>query len=339
MIVGLERMAESKWSDYLTGCPEATIYHTPEWMHFLSKTFDYEPEHIFLLNETGDIDGILPLMRVESWLTKNRMETMPFSHICGMLGNSNALISEIVSKFSLQNIKYIQINAEVNHSDFVQESTFCTHVLSLLKSKEEIWKGMDKGSTRWAVNKSKKEGVVVEETTDESDLQSFYDLNCLTKKELGVPCHPYIFFKNMMDILKNHVHLYVSRYKGEVIGGGIMLEYNGQVVYGYGAADPTHLKQYPYNAFVWKSIEDAVERCCNSYDFGRTSHENIGLIQFKQHWGTERKELIYSYYPENPSSISSNRDGGLYLLANKGIQHMPTGLYKMMSNNVFRHFG
>ena len=198
---------------------------------------------------------------------------------------------------------------------------------------------MDRGSTRWAVNKAKKEGVIAELTSEIQDLMDFYELNCLTKKELGVPCHPYQFFKTMMEELNQMAHLYVARYNEAVIGGGIMMEYNGQVLYGYGAADSCHLKQYPYNAFVWKSIEDALENGCKTFDFGRTSHENSGLIQFKQKWGTERKELVYSYYPGNPTSIGSNRDGRLYHFANMIIQNTPMPMYKVMSNKLFKHFG
>jgi len=43
--------------------------------------------------------------------------------------------------------------------------------------------------------KSGKLGVSVASSTDIEDLKEFYELNCITKQSLGVPCHPWEFFK------------------------------------------------------------------------------------------------------------------------------------------------
>lgn len=339
MIVGSEKIGYTEWKEYLLTNLNSTVYHTPEWLSFLTKTFGYKPKYLFSIDECGVIDGFLPLMKVESKLTGNRIESLPFSHWTQPLGNVEGIVTEFLQQFSEENALSIQINAPITSSGFIQKNSFCTHILDLNKTKDELWKGLDRGSTRWAVNKSKKEGVVAELSSNERELREFYELNCLTKKELGVPCHPFSFFQNLFQCLGDMVTLYVSRYDDTIIGGGVMLQYNGKVIYGYGAAKPDSLKKYPYNAFLWKSIEDSLEQKCSTFDFGRTSHENTGLIQFKQKWGAQRQELTYSYYPKTPSSLGSNREGFIYKTANNVIRTMPLPLYKTMSDRVFKHFG
>jgi len=71
--------------------------------------------------------------------------------------------------------------------------------LELSRKPEDVWIKLNKGSVRWAINKAEKSGVTVKRTRDLEDLRAFYEINALTKKDLGVPCHPWEFFKNMSD--------------------------------------------------------------------------------------------------------------------------------------------
>ena len=196
-----------------------------------------------------------------------------------------------------------------------------------------------KKSARWATTKSKSIGVQVSSTNNVEDLKEFYEINALTKRDLGVPCHPWKFFKNMFELLDKYVTLYVAKYDNEIIAGGIIESFKDSVLYGYGAAHPDYLKFHPYNAFIWKSIEDA---CVNGYayfDFGRTSYDNKGLIDFKKRWGTTEKKLYYSYYPTNPEKLTENRESLKYKYGTKVIHKMPILAYKKFSDSIFQHFG
>jgi len=263
----------------------ATLYHTPEWKAFLEKTFGYESRYLFATDESGRLIGMLPLFEVRSRLTGNRLCSVPFSHECGCLGNDIAciaLIEEAITIKDKQHIEKIEIRGTVENAAFQKKNAFCTHKLNLSSNPEEIWRQLNKSSVRWAVKKAEKLGVSVASSTDIEDLKEFYELNCITKQSLGVPCHPWEFFKNLFSILDGYVRLYLARHEDSIIAGGVIECYKGQVLYGYGAADPDCLSLHPYNAFIWKSIEDACINGCRIYDFGRTSYDNTGLIQFKK---------------------------------------------------------
>lgn len=342
MVEIVQQIPEIEWRRYLDGCSEATLYHTPEWKIFLEETFGYKPHYLFATDESGQMIGMLPLFQVKSRLTGNRLCSVPFSHECGCLGNSvacPALIDEAVALKDRYHIAKIEIRGAVENSMFQGKSAFCTHVIELSPNPEETWKQLDKGSVRWAIKKAEKLGVSVTSSANIEDLKEFYELNCITKQSLGVPCHPWEFFKNLFSVLDGYVQMYLSRYEGNIIAGGVMECYKGQVLYGYGAADPAHLDLHPYNAFIWKSIEDACVNGCWTYDFGRTSYDNVGLIQFKKKWGTQERKLCYSSYPASGRSIVTDRDSTLYRLGNSVIRVMPMPAYKVFSTSVFSHFG
>ena len=342
MISVTTEVTEKEWKEFLDRSKSATIYHTPEWKKVLEESFGYKPCYLFAKDESGKVIGMLPLFYIKSKLTKNRLCSVPFSHVCGPIGDVTAvslLIREGINLYKDLGVNHLEIRDHIDFDGFQRQNTFSTYILELSPNIEEVWKKLDKGSVRWAIKKSQKSGVSVNITKNMGDLKKFYELNCMTKKEIGVPGHPWKFLKNLFTFLKDHVSLYVARYNDKIIAGGIVQYFKDTVIYGYGAANPRYLKLQPYNAFIWKSIEDACMNGYKYYDFGRTSYDNVGLINFKKRWGTVEKKLYYSYYPKNPESLTENRSNLKYKFGTKVIRKMPMPIYKKFSDVVFGSFG
>ena len=342
MISITTKVKENEWREFLEKSESATIYHTPEWKEVLEKSFEYKPFYLFAKDECGMVVGLFPLFNIRSRITKNRLCSVPFSHECGPIGDEatvNLLISEGINFYKDLNVNHLEIRDYVIFDGFQRQNTFSTYILELSSNIEEVWKKLDKGSVRWAIKKSQKSGVSVNTTKNMEELKEFYELNCMTKKEIGVPCHPWEFFKNLFTLFEEYISLYVARCGDEIIGGGVMVYFKDMVSYGYSAANPAYLKKHPYNAFIWKCIEEACVEGYKYYDFGRTSYDNTGLINFKKRWGTIEKKLYYSYYQKNPESLTENRDNLKYKLGTKVIRGMPMSVYKKFSDVVFGSFG
>lgn len=342
MLEIIDHINENQWHEFLLSQSEATLYHTPEWRVFLEKTFGYKPHYLFATDESGQLTGVLPLFQVKSRLTGNRLCSVPFSHMCGCLGDKNicsALLDEAVTIATRNHIEKIEIRNTVEVPCFQEKNVFCTHILGLSQNAEEAWKQLDKSSVRWAIKKAEKLGVSVVSSTNPDDLKEFYELNCITKQHLGAPCHPWKFLKNLFSILDGYVRMYLAQHDGNIVAGGVMEYYKDRVLYGYGAADPDHLDLHPYNAFIWKSIGDACVDGYQTYDFGRTSYDNTGLIQFKRKWGVQEKKLIYSFFPAYGKSAVTERDSVMHLLGRSVIRAMPRSAYKTFSTLVFPHLG
>ncbi|VVB89750.1 FemAB family protein [uncultured archaeon] len=333
-----KNVKEDEWKEFLNNAAASGIYHTPEWKKFLEKTFGFKPYYLFVKDDNGKIAGLLPLFHIKSKLTGNRLCSVPFSHVCGIIGNED-ILKEGIRLFEELGVDSLEIREHVESEVFQHRNSFSTYILELSPDTGQVWQKLDKGSVRWAIKKSQKTGISVETTRNIEDIKKFYELNCITKKEIGVPCHPWNFFKNLFEIMGDHVSLYVTRFNNEIIAGGIMEYFKDSVLYGYGAADPDYLEMHPYNAFIWNSIEDACKNGYRYYDFGRTSYDNSGLINFKKRWGTVEKKLNYSYYPKNPVSLTENRDNLKYRIGTKVNQRMPMLVYKKFSSMVFGSFG
>jgi len=331
-----------EWNRFLSNDPGSTIYHTPEWKEFIERTFDFDPKYYFAKNEHDELIGVAPFFKINSRLTGNRLVSLPFSHFCGPLGSvdaTSALLSHAQSAQQKMKCSTIEIRSLKKIPKFAVNENFSTFILKLSPQIEEVWNGLDRGSVRWAVKKSESSGVNVEITNDIESIKEFFELNCLTKRDIGVPGHPWMYFKNLFTYVKPYVTLYSAKFKGKIIAGGIMERYNGRVIYGYGAADPDHLNLHPYNAFIWKSIEDACRDGFISYDFGRTSQDNVGLIQFKKRWNAQEIKLYYNNQPEPKRLNITDRDSLIFKLGNKVIRRIPMPTYKVFSKVIFSHLG
>lgn len=341
MVEIIQQVPENEWRRYLDGCGDATLYHTPEWKTFLEKTFGYKPHYLFATDESGQLTGMLPLFEVKSRLTGNRLCSVPFSHICGPIGETDAIYALLeygINSFDTSGMDFIEIRDTVFHDRFESQNSFSTYILDLSRGRDQIWTTLA-SNVRRGIRKSQKSGVQVSVTKNIEDLESFYELNCITKRNIGVPAHPWKFFKNLFEYLGDYEQLFLAKYDGEIIGGGIREYYGSAVLAGYAASNPAYARYNPFNAINWASIEDACQRGYGSYDLGRVSYDNKGLEFFKKRWGTTEKRLFYSYFPRNPVILSGNRSCLKYKIATKVIQKMPMPLHKTFSDNVFWHFG
>jgi len=341
MVEIIRNINTNEWHHFLQSQSDATLYHTPEWKTFLERTFGYKPRYLFATDESGQLIGMLPLFEVKSRLTRDRLCSVPFAHYCGPIGGIeavNALLDRALSSFDPSETCFIEIRDEIDHDKFELYNSFSTFILDLSIGPDKIWTNLE-SNVRRGIRRSQKLGVEVSVTQNTEDLKSFFELNCITKRNIGVPAHPWRFFRNLFEYLGDYEQLFLAKYKGEIIGGGIREYYKSTVLAGYAASNPVYAKCNPFNAINWASIVDACQRGYMSYDLGRVSYDNEGLQFFKKRWGTIEKRLFYSYFPRGPASLVNSRTGKKYTIATRVIQNMPMPVHKAFSDRVFGHFG
>ncbi|MDW7731257.1 MAG: GNAT family N-acetyltransferase [Methanolobus sp.] len=339
MVEITENVEEEAWKKFLYRCDDATIYHTPEWKTFLEKTFKYESKYLFAKDECGNIVGLLALFYVRSKLRGNILCTMPFSYCSSYIGSNcvrKLLLDEGINLCHKLNAGCFEIRDKVNHDKFQFQNSYCVHTIELSSNANEVWQRISRGA-RSSTKKPIRYGIDVYSTKNIDDLKEFCELNCITKKNIGVPCHPWKFFKNLFEFMNEYVILYIVKYNNEVIAGGVFEYFKDTVTFGYAASNPNHLDLRPNNLLVWKSIEDACANNYKHYSFGRTSYDNKGLIAFKERWGAVETELYYSYYPKIPNSSIMKRDNIQYKLGTKIFKDMPIQIYKPCSHILFQH--
>jgi hypothetical protein len=76
-IKGLEPSGYSRWDEFVNHAPDGTFYHLSGWRKLIENQLRHSAYYLYC--ESGDvITGVLPLVRVKSWLFGDALVSVPF---------------------------------------------------------------------------------------------------------------------------------------------------------------------------------------------------------------------------------------------------------------------
>ncbi|MCD6477001.1 MAG: peptidoglycan bridge formation glycyltransferase FemA/FemB family protein [Candidatus Aenigmarchaeota archaeon] len=293
----------SDWNKFIQRNLNSTFFHTIEWKNVIEKTYGYKPKY-FTLYDDNEIKAVFPLFHVKSFLT-NKLLSLPFSFAAGPLYVSekylDKLIEYIIHSYNnfleIRTIRYLPQKIIVKYSLHEKFNNYVS-LLDITHGFEFVWNNMSK-KHRNAIRKSKKHGVIVSEVSSKDELKTYFNIkNKLSARKHGIPAEPLKYYYNLWDILSpsNKVKIFYAYYKGKVIGGIILFLHKDEVLYVSGASDEKYLYYQPYNALIWKAIKWSCENNYKKFNFGISSVNNTGLLEFKKRWGTNNFKIPTYYY-------------------------------------------
>jgi lipid II:glycine glycyltransferase (peptidoglycan interpeptide bridge formation enzyme) len=220
--------------------------------------------------------------------------------------------------------------------------SYCLHQVNLSPDIEVLFHNCHKDSTQRKIKRAKREQLSYDEGSSNVLLDAFYSLQLATRRRHAVPPQPKSWFRNLLDCLGPAARIRIA-YKGQTAIAAILtLEHNQTMFYKYGASDASHNSLGGTHMLLWEAIREARKRCMRVFDLGRSDHTNHGLVTFKDRWGSQRSELLYTRYtsaaaPKDeyvPSKINSRETFLRDLLA-----RIPQPLHILVGELFYRHIG
>jgi hypothetical protein len=342
MITFLDPTEIQDWDDRINEIPGASFFHGSAWAKVLKQAYGYRP--MYFAKEEGCPRAVLALMEVKSLLTGRRAVSLPFTDYCEPLVPhvevSKVMLDAVVREGRKQGWRYVELRGG---SDYLGEGAasawFYRHTLNLTTGAEKLFKNL-RDSTRRNIKKAEKEGVEVRFENTPEALREFYRLNCLTRREHGLPPQPWKFFGHLQrEIMGRGMGtVALASFEGRVIAANVYLHANGEAIYKYGASDKAHQNLRANNVVMWEAIKLYAGREFKSLCFGRTEPENEGLRQFKTGWGADESILNYYRYDlaanafvQGPKAVSAR--------ANHVFSRLPVPALKAIGGLLYRHMG
>ena len=186
MLVGLNLSAEH---------PNASVFHTRGWLRALQTTYGYEPVVFTTSAPAEGLTHALLFCIVRSWLTGNRLVSLPFSDHCEPLVE-NAEQFRRLSSFAEslrreERWKYVEIRSANSLLDFDgsfgRATTYYLHRLDLRPSLDALYKGFHKDCIQRKISRAEREALTYEAGRSESLIQQLYGLLQLTRSRHHVP--------------------------------------------------------------------------------------------------------------------------------------------------------
>jgi hypothetical protein len=331
------------WDELLATHPGRSFFHTGSWARVLSESYRYSPH--YLVAENGMLDGIIPFMEIRSFVTGKRGVSLPFTDysapIFGGEQDVQDAMHSIIRHGKASGWKYFEVrNPLLFHDSIPVFSAYYGHVLDLSTGTEESVEAGLRESTKRNIKKAVKGGVTVEGFTTEESVREFYRLNCLTRKEHGLPPQPFLFFQKIYEyiISKGFGFVALASYKGMNIAGAVCFYYGEKAIYKYGASDKVYQKLRANNLTMWEAIRLCIRYGCKSFCFGRTEPENHGLRQFKSGWGAKEQRIRYYRYDLGTDTFIRGKTYG-HAFYNRIFSAMPVPISRVVGEILYRHVG
>ncbi len=360
------------WDSMLVDLPGATFFHTSAWARVLSESYQYTPTY-FTLFDGGKIAALIPFMDVNSWLTGHRGISLPFTDYCdpiiGAEIDSSGMFESIVAHGKKSGWKHIEFR--VSYSNQLNQSTnqpinqfngcccsnlephslplapftfplppstsFYGHILDLSPGEKTVYSNL-RDSTRRNIKKAISEGVGVKVLNSLEAIKEFYKLNCITRKEHGLPPQPFHFFNKIYEhiVSKNLGFVALAYYKDKAIAGNVYFHFGDKAVYKYGASDKQYQHLRANNLLMWEAIKWYCENGFTTLCLGRTDLDHHGLRQFKTGWGTMESPVRYHRFELRKATFVSGIPDS-HLTYGNIFRNLPIPILKFLGSVLYRH--
>ena len=344
-------LKDHRWDDFVLKHELGTLFHMSFWCEILMNTFGCKPYYVIVENQHNEITAGLPIMLITSWLTGNRLISLPRTSYCDPLiscaDEMRLIVNELknaskINKSTYFELKPLKNSAALESLGLKQHNFFVNQVLFLGDSQESLWKRFHRSCVQQRISRAEKEKVSVRFATSLDDVRVFYALHKKTTDDHSVPPRPLEFFNQMWALLypKNLMMLGIAEVEGKAAAAGLFLQFKNILHYEFVGIDYTYSDKSPAHLLLWETIKVARERGIQFLDFGLTPIKNKGLISYKKRWGAEEKPLYYYYFPDikgyKAKAIDASTD------EDKEPNLMTTArnkLKKTIAGRMYKHFG
>jgi Acetyltransferase (GNAT) domain len=339
----IDPLVDLRWADLTVRHPKASAFHSRGWLEALSRTYGYRPFAITNSRAGMPLQEGIVLCEVSSWLTGNRVVSLPFSdHCTPLVENQEALenLAEwLASEGERRHWKYIELRPQSWHADsaswFGPGDTYFLHKLDLAPSPQQLFHNLHKDSIQRKIRRAEREGVQCENGRSQALLDEFYGLLCRTRRRHRLVPQPRSWFRNLIDCIPEAV-IRVARKNKIPVAAILCLGHWRSVIYKYGCSNEQFHPLGAMPLLFWKLIEESREAGAQEIDFGRSDADQHGLITFKDRLGCSKSKMTYYRCPK---SDQTKVLGGKLQSMRRVIAITPDALLPIAGRLLYKHMG
>jgi hypothetical protein len=347
-------LEDPRWNPYLQRHPDASVFHTAEWLGALLQTYRYQPIGYTTSAPGTALQNALVFCLVDSWITGRRLVSLPFSDHCAPLLQSPTdlagLIPPLDEILPLEGLRYIEVRTVREKLDTRQEPapslgwqlshSFCLHQIDVSPGLEDLFKNFQKDSIQRKIIRAQREGLSYEEGRSGYLLKSFYNLLIATRRRHGFPPQPLAWFQSLIDHFGEALKIRVAFHNRHPIASILTLRFKQTLVYKYGCSDAQFHRLGGMHLLFWRSIQEAKVDRLSLFDLGRSNWEDTGLITFKDRWGAQRFHLNYfRISPSKSKSSTGERPAWRRQFVKRVFRMLPDRFLRTSGELLYRHLG
>jgi len=346
---GIQPLADSRWDRFVSKHADSSVFHTTAWLDALHRTYSYSPVVYTETPPGRELESGVPFCRINSWLTGQRLVSVPFSDHCEPLACTTSLAelcSRLIRAKGARSPGYIEIRPVRGFQNpgahWGVPSRYCLHTIDLSPDLPTLFRNCHRDSTQRKVRRAEREGLIYESGRSDALLSAFYRLLVLTRRRHQIPPQPLAWFRNLIDCFGPALTIRVASKKGHPAAAILTLRHKGTLVYKYGCSDENMNNLGGTHLLFWRAIEEAKAEGLLRFDLGRTEIANEGLITFKSRWGAVAQPLTYfrlSRSAKPPANSITGTNSWAKQFGKRILPHLPDSVFTAIGKALYRHMG
>src|SRR5580700_5124915 len=194
----IDPLHDPRWAALVDSHTRASVFHSPNWLQALRTVYGYIPFVVTTCPPGTSMTNGLVFCRIKSWLTGQRLVSLPFSDHCEPLVDSSDELDDLLSymrrsvdKDRWKSIEIRPLSQEPSGQTMLARGmAYCFHRLDLGRSAQDLFRGFHKDCVQRKIRRAERENLKYEEGTSENLLQEFYRLVVLTRRRQCLPPQP-----------------------------------------------------------------------------------------------------------------------------------------------------
>lgn len=330
-----------RWDDYVLRTSGSSCYHLSGWKEIIEKSFGRRTYYLVSETNTGEINGILPLVNLKSALFGNFLVSLPYFNYGGICADNReaeeALLEHAIEIAKRCKADHIELRHTKNYANGLPVKTAKVSMwLALPDSSEDLWRSFP-SKLRSQVQRPKKAGMFVR-LGKEEELDSFYSVFSVNMRDLGTPVYSKMFFRNILqEFPEVSWILTVYTKEGFPVASGFLVGFKNVLEIPWASSLRSHNRYSPNMLLYWNALQFGCEQHYETFDFGRST-PGEGTYQFKAQWGAKPVQLYWHYWLSKGGHIPElNPHNPRFRMALYVWQRLPLSVTNLIGPSIVKN--
>ncbi|MBD3893577.1 FemAB family XrtA/PEP-CTERM system-associated protein [Hydrogenophaga sp.] len=337
---GSDSAEQARWDAFVLACPQATFFHRAGWQSIIRQQLRHDTYFLYA-QAHGQIQGVLPLGHVKSWLFGNALTALPFTVYGGVAASTEAaaaVLEQEAQQLARQlGVDHLELrHLQRRHPDWPAQDLYVTFRKEILPTEEDNLLAIPR-KQRAMVRKGIKNGLTAHL---DPDAKRFFKLFSHNVHRHGTPALSQRYFQALLDTFGSDCEvLTVCAPDGRPLSSVLSFYFRDQVL-AYYAGDDETARDLAANDFkYWDLMRRACARGLKVFDYGR-SKVGTGTYAFKKNWGFEPTPLHYEFCLYKREAIPQHNPANAnYQLLISAWRRLPLGVANWLGPHIVRHLG
>ncbi|SDH23659.1 FemAB family XrtA/PEP-CTERM system-associated protein [Nitrosomonas sp. Nm132] len=327
------------WDTFVITCSEATFFHRAGWQQVIEKAFGHKTWFLYA-EINGEIDGVLPLVEINSYLFGHSLSSLPFCVYGGIAASSEAarlVLDQTAQRLAARlKVDYLEYrNLKPFHTDWPAKDLYVTFRKEIDPDVEKNMLAIPR-KQRAMVRKGAKNGL---QSCIDEDIEQFFHAYSVSVHRLGTPVFSKNYFRLLKAIFAEDCELMIITHENKVVSAVMSFYFRDEVLPYYGGGTDEARDLAANDFMYWELMRRACEHGYKIFDFGR-SKRGTGSFSFKKNWGFEPQSLYYECQLHQTKALPNHNPlNPKYHLFIKAWQKLPLSLANLIGPYIVRNLG